>query len=614
MCGITGWVDFERDLSTEVRVLRAMNETLHARGPDETGEWVDREVALGHKRLSVLDPEHGNQPMIAGTDAVVTFGGEIYNHRELRAELAGKGHRFETSTDTEVLLRSYLEWGADCVTRFNGMFAFAIWDRRTHELVLARDPIGVKPLFYFPTPTGVLFASEPKALLTHRMVEPVVGMDGLRELLAHGRKPGAPIFRGMPEVKPGHTVVVSRQGLAERQYWSLTAQEHSTPLDTTIAEIRELLDDIVRRQLIADVPTSVLLSGGIDSSALTGLAAAALREPIHTYSMSFHDYEEKFTPQKLRETPDPPFVADVVRFVGTNHTDFVATSQELADPVLRRAVLLSQDIPTHHGDMDTSLYTCFRSLRERGKLVTLSGEGADEVFGGYFWSYDEKLTRAGTFPWVAFERGKAATGGLGLGLLDEGVRKELDLYGYADQHYRDALQEVPVLDGERDAARRARQVNYLVLTRWLPTLLDREDRLSMANGVELRVPYCDHRLAQYLFDAPPEMKRGPDGQEKYLLRRAVADLLPESVLTRKKSAYPTTQDPDYGRIVRAHFRDLVADPLAPVTPLLDLVASKELLRGESPDEQAAAWVDRARMEMVLQLDSWLREYQVRLED
>ncbi|WP_338399806.1 asparagine synthase (glutamine-hydrolyzing) [Streptomyces caatingaensis] len=474
----------------------------------------------------------------------------------------------------------------------------------------------MKPLFYHRTPDGLLFGSEPKAVLSHPWVKAVVDADGLRELLSHARNPGAAIFRGIPEVPPGHTLTVDRSGLRMEQYWSLTANPHHEDLSATTTAVRDLLEDIVARQLIADVPTSVLLSGGIDSSALAALAASTLARqdtgPVHTYSMTFRDYTETFRPQQLRGTPDPPFVAQVARHLGTAHTDIVTEPGQLTDPLIRTRTMQAQDIPTHHGDMDSSLYLCFRHLREQSRVVTLSGEGADEVFGGYFWAHDPELTAAGTFPWVAFERRKAVSGGLGLRLFDPGLRKELDLQQYADQHYRDAVAEAPVLEGESEERRRARQVGHLVLTRWLPTLLDREDRLSMASGVELRVPFCDHRLAQYLLDVPPELKR-IGGQEKSLLRSAVADLLPEPVVNRPKSAYPATQDPAYGNAVREKFLQLTRDPDARVTPLLDAQATESVLAGDGTGpEQAGAWVERAGFEMALQFDSWLREYDVRL--
>lgn len=281
MCGITGWVAYDRDLTLERPVLDAMTATQVCRGPDAGGLHLERHAALGHRRLAVIDVEGGVQPMTVEHDgrtlAALTYSGEVYNHRELRAELEAAGHRFRTRSDTEVVLHAYLEWGEHLAERLNGMFAFAVWDARSEELLLVRDRMGVKPLHYHPTPDGVVFGSEPKALLAHPDVPAVVDLDGLRELLALARTPGLTPYRGIAEVRPGHVVRVRRTGVTVRRYWALEAREHTQDLATTVATVRALLDDIVHRQLDADVPLCSLLSGGLDSSAVTALAAKALR-------------------------------------------------------------------------------------------------------------------------------------------------------------------------------------------------------------------------------------------------------------------------------------------------------------------------------------------------
>src|SRR5882757_952251 len=280
MCGITGWVDFERDLTAERDTLEVMIRTMACRGPDASGLWVAPHAALGHRRLAVIDIAGGRQPMTAdeGGEAVaaLTYSGEAYNYRELRAELAAAGQRFSTESDTEVVLRSYLAWGDAFVERLNGMFAFAIWDTRREELLLVRDRMGVKPLFYAPTPHGVLFGSEPKAILAHPAFEAAVDLDGFRELLALAKTPERSFYSGMAEVRPGQVVTVSRGGLRRRRYWQLEARPHTDDLPTTVATVRELLLDIVDRQLISDVPLCTLLSGGLDSSTVTALAADAM--------------------------------------------------------------------------------------------------------------------------------------------------------------------------------------------------------------------------------------------------------------------------------------------------------------------------------------------------
>ncbi len=620
MSGIAGWVDFDRDLAGEAATVRAMSATLAHRGPDGAGEWMDGHAALAHRRLALLDVENGRQPVTAGADgadAVLTLDGAITNHVELARELTARGHRFAGRTDAEVALYAYLEWGADFLTRLEGLFALAVWDVRRQELLLARDRLGVKPLCYYRTDSGVVFGSEPKALLAHPQVRPVVDADGLRELFAHSRKPGTAVFRGVREVLPGHRLVVRGSGSAEQRYWQLTARPHTDSLETTVETVRGLLADAVAKHLRADVPVGAMLSGGIDSSALSALAQQALRQsgagPLRTFSVNFTGYTENFEPHPtMRATPDAPYAELAARHIGTAHTEVLLDTAELTEREVHAAVLRSQDAPSPLGDMDVSLLLFFGSLRRAGITAVLSGETADEVFNGYFWAYDPAHSNSRTFPWVSFERGHdAAAGGLGCSLVDLGLRKELAFMEYADQHYRDALTEVPHVSGESQQERRAREVTYLALTRWAPTHLDRADRMSMAHGVQLRPPFCDRALVEYVYNVPADLKR-VNGQEKSLLRAAVADLLPEPVLTRRKSAYPTTQEAAYGESVRARFAELVADSRAAVAPLLDADATTTALSAHGAPQGAFAWVERASMEMMLQLDTWLTEYQVEL--
>ncbi|WP_460071172.1 asparagine synthase (glutamine-hydrolyzing) [Streptomyces sp. YKOK-I1] len=622
MSGLVGWVDFERDLVPEAPTVRAMADTLSHRGPDGSGEWIEGHAALAHRRLALLDPEHGQQPAVGAADggrpaAVAVLDGAVTNSAELRRELVGRGHRFTGHGDAEVVVRAFLEWGADFPARLEGLFALAVWDVRRQELLLVRDRLGVKPLAYVLTPSGVLFGSEPKALLAHPAVRPVVDADGLRELFAHSRKPGTGVFRGMREVLPGHAMTVRRAGTGLRRYWSLPARPHEDTPETTVATVRRLLAEAVASHLRADVPVGAMLSGGIDSSALTALAARAVsasgRGRLRSFSVNFTGYAENFEPHPtMRATPDAPYAALASRHIGTEHTEILLDTAALADPRAHAAALRSQDAPSPLGDMDVSLLLFFQALRSAGATAVLSGETADEVFNGYFWSYDPRHSNSTTFPWVSFERGHdAAAGGLGCSLVDRGLRLELDFMEYADQHYRDALAEVPQVAGEGPAERRAREITYLALTRWAPTHLDRADRMSMAHGVQLRPPFCDRALVEYVYNVPAELKR-VNGQEKSLLRAAVADLLPEQVLKRPKSAYPTVQEAAYGEFVRRRFAELAKDGTAAVAPLLDTEATSAALDTAGAPSGAFAWVERASMEMVLQLDTWLTEYGVEL--
>ncbi|MFD5767460.1 asparagine synthase (glutamine-hydrolyzing) [Streptomyces sp. NPDC127049] len=615
MCGIAGWIDFGRDLTQERAVVDAMTQTMACRGPDAEGVWIDRHAAIGHRRLSVIDLEGGRQPMTAERDgrvlAVLTFSGEIYNYRELRAELITRGHSFRTESDTEVVLEGYLEWGEGVVDRLNGMFAFGVWDARTQELLLVRDRMGVKPLYYFPTADGVLFGSEPKVILANPEIPRRVNENGLRELLDMVKTPEHAIFTGMYEIRPGHTVRVRRQGLVKRRYWALEAREHTDSLETTIDTVRGLLDDIVSRQLISDVPLCSLLSGGLDSSAVTALAARALAArgagPVRSFSVDFVGAEENFVPDPLRATPDAPFVRDLAQHVAAEHKEILLNSDDLSDPGVRAAVLAATDLPPMwYGDLWPSLYLLFKAVRERS-TVALSGESADELFGGYSWFHDPEVLTAETFPWLTTTPGPFYDG---TPLFDGGLLGRLDIPGYRRASYGDAIAEVPVLRGETGLEKRMREIGYLNLTRFLNTLLDRKDRMSMAVGLEVRVPFCDHRLVEYVFNTPWAMKTF-DGREKSLLRAATRDVLPESIVKRVKAPYPSTQDSGYEKKLRDRLAEILGNGDAPVLPLLD----KDRVRGrlDGSISTASTQITRIDLEVPLWLNAWLESYDVTVD-
>ncbi|WP_225079920.1 asparagine synthase (glutamine-hydrolyzing) [Streptomyces sp. CoT10] len=603
MCGISGWVSYQRDLRPERPTVEAMNATMACRGPDAQGLWLDTYAALGHRRLAIIDLPGGVQPMSEHTpdgDVVLVYSGEAYNYTELRDELRRRGHSFHTDSDTEVVLRGYLEWGADLPEHLNGMFAFAVWDGRTDQLLLIRDRMGIKPLYYFATDDGVLFGSEPKAILANPLAPRTVGLDGLRELFSMAKTPGHAIWAGMREVEPGTVVTVERAGLRTRPYWQLSAAEHTDTRQDTIARVRELLEDTVRRQLVSDVPRCVLLSGGLDSSAITALAAEQLRgkETVRSFAVDFVGQSENFIPDDLRATPDTPYVHDVVRHVGTDHQDIVLDPENLADPNVRAAAVRARDLPLGLGDLDQSLLLLFRAIRKHS-TVALSGESADEVFGGYAWFHDPAARDAGTFPWLAaLERQHGRGGG---SLLDPELRERLDLPGYLAQRYQEALAQVPRLDSEKDPLeRRMREVCYLHLTRFVRMLLDRKDRLSMATGLEVRVPFCDHRLVEYVFNTPWSMKTF-DGREKSLLRAATSELLPRSVAERVKSPYPSTQDPAYVTELQIQVRDLLSSGSSPALDLIDRTRLQQITTTKPVDVTTS---ERNGLERTLDLAVW----------
>ncbi|MCX4767700.1 asparagine synthase (glutamine-hydrolyzing) [Streptomyces sp. NBC_01275] len=601
MCGLVGYAGFAGGAprGTADTSLKAMTETLACRGPDASAVWAEQAAGLGHTRLAVVDLIGGRQPLLLERDGstvlAVAFTGEVYNHARLRTELAALGHRFSTRGDSEVVLRAVDAWGEQAPSRLEGMFAYVAWEPGPRRLTLVRDRFGIKPLCYAHLDDAVVFASEPKAVLAHPAVTARLDLDGLRELLlsAHPmiKTPGRSAFAGLREVAPGTVVTMTPQGVRARRYWSLDPAEHGDDLPATVARVRRLLEESVTGQLTADVPVSVLLSGGLDSSAIAALARPAAGT-LRTLSV---DLGERASGQDaMRRDPDGPYADLMAAHLGSAHRRVRLDADALADPARRAHVGRLRDGLTL-GDFDTSLLELYRAVREHFP-VTLAGDGADELFGGYRW-FTPEAAAAESFPWDhVLERADLTR------LLDPTLAAALDLPAHRAALHRAACAEIEHLPGTAPAEAALRRDSHLNLTRFLPCLLDRADRLGMGVGLEVRVPFLDHRLVEYVFNIPWAMKTF-DGREKSLLRAAVADLLPASVLARRKSPYPMVRDPAYRAALTAQVARLLDDG-SPAVDLLDTAAVRRLLLEPTGGRR----FPREGLELVLDLDQWLRTH------
>ncbi|WP_134615529.1 asparagine synthase (glutamine-hydrolyzing), partial [Pseudomonas aeruginosa] len=385
MCGITGWTDWSRDLGEQRSILERMTRTLAPRGPDAEGLWLSRHALLGHRRLAIIDLENGAQPMLAeaGGRVALTYSGEVYNFRELRAELETLGQVFRTRSDTEVVLRAYLQWGEASFARLRGIYGFALWDEREQSLWLVRDRFGVKPLYYYPTAGGVLFASEPKAIFANPEANPVLDASGIAELFAltTAPTPGHGLYKGLRQVRPGQALRFDRNGVRELVYWALRAERHEEGAEDSAERAGQLLREAVAEQLVADVPLGSLLSGGLDSSAISAFAVAALdgdARRLPTFSVDFPGEGRGFVPTPWQSSLDEPYAQLAANFLGTPHRTVLVAPEEVLEQ--DEAVLQARDLPGW-GELDASLYLLFRQVREH-TTVALSGESADEVFGG----------------------------------------------------------------------------------------------------------------------------------------------------------------------------------------------------------------------------------------
>ncbi|HUW64614.1 MAG TPA: asparagine synthase (glutamine-hydrolyzing) [Spirochaetia bacterium] len=613
MCGIAGIVDWEADLSCSQPVLEAMGKALAPRGPDAAGFWLSAHAAMAHRRLIVIDPEGGAQPMVRRQGlrtCVLGYNGELYNTAELRSELEAFGYRFTSRSDTEVLLVSYMHWGLGCVHHLNGIFAFAVWDDYNQSLFLARDRLGVKPLFYAQRGRSMVYASELKALLACPAVEPVLDAEGLAEIFVMGpsRTPGHGIFRGVAELRPGCCLTYDRRGLTLRRYWSLESHAHPDDTAATAARIRELLEDTVDRQLVSDVPVCVLLSGGLDSGAVTAFATAAYQKAgmgsLRTFSVDFAGNELYFKADDYQTNRDDPWVDKVSQLFATDHRKVLLDTPELVEGL--PASLIARDQPGM-GDVDTSLLLFCREIKKEA-TVAVSGEAADEIFGGYPWFHLPQDLAAKGFPWIRKVKER-------LQLLSPDLADHIRAEEYLADRYRDALAEVPRLPGEEAGEARMRDLLYLNITRFLATLLDRKDRMSMAVGLEVRVPFCDHRLVEYVWNIPWAMKT-TGGMPKGILRRALEGVLPKEIVTRRKSPYPSTHNPSYLAACRSWFLQLLDDPASPLNGLLNPAEARQLA-SENTLFAGQPWFSQLMglpqlFSYYVQLDFWLRRYRIRI--
>ncbi|MDB1933667.1 MULTISPECIES: asparagine synthase (glutamine-hydrolyzing) [Clostridium] len=611
MCGITGFVNFKENIKENIGTLKAMTDTLIHRGPNAEGTYISNNIMFGHRRLIVVDPEGGKQPMkkvVNGKEYVLVYNGELYNTEDLRKELINDGYIFEGYSDTEVLLTSYIRWGLDCIKKFNGIFAFAIYDENEKRVVLARDVMGVKPLFYTMKNGTFIFGSEIKALFKHPYVEPVVDKDGLTELFALGPAviPGTTVYKNIEEVKPAQYIIVNEDGIKKDVYWELKAEEFNESEEEAVEHVRSLLIDSIDRQLVGDVPLCTFLSGGLDSSAISAIAAKEYKKrnkTLTTYSIDYEDNEKYFKSSLFQPTSDQHFAEVMAEYIGSDHRTVVLNHRDLVN-ALDDAVF-GRDLPGM-ADVDSSLYLFCKEVK-KDFVIALSGECADELFGGYPWFTNEEMINSNTFPWSRFIGERKA-------ILSPDL-KNLKIEEVAQTAYNDTLKEVPHLSGESKLEHRMRELFYLNLRWFMVNLLNRKDRMSMANSLEVRVPFADYRLVEYAFNIPSNIKL-LEGREKGLLRKSLEGILPESIIYRKKSPYPKTHNPIYTEMVCNKMTKILNDKSSPILDIIDKTRVKEIVDTQGSSYKTP-WYGQLMtgpqmIAYLIQVNNWLKSYNVKL--
>ncbi len=616
MCGIAGFFDFKQDLLESFpkydSILKEMALRQKHRGPDENGQYLSNHFGLSHARLSIIDLKNGKQPMtkqIGEKRFGLIYNGELYNTKELRENLISKGWILETTSDTEVILIGTIEYGPEFVKQLNGIFAYCFIDETRKTGYLFRDRSGVKPLFYTKHDDTLVFASEQKALFCYPGITPRVDLNGLNEIFSIGpaKTYGTGVFKGIDELKPGYYLSFTPSSLTLKKYWELEARPHEDDYNETVEKTAYLVYDSIKRQMVSDVPICTFLSGGLDSSLVSAVCAKELKKhnkQLNTFSFDFAGNKKYFKSNDFQPSQDRPYAEEMAHYLKSNHIflecDNICQADLLYDSVCAR------DLPAM-ADVDSSMLHFCKEVKMYNK-VALTGECADEIFGGYPWFHKSECFHANTFPWTMDLSARKK-------VLSDDFLSILHMDDYVKMQYERSVSETPTLEGENATEKRRREISYLNLKWFMQTLLDRMDRTSMNAGLEARVPFADHRIIEYLFNVPWEMKCR-DGIVKSLLRESGAGLLPDHILWRKKSPYPKTYDPHYESLLASRLIEVIETPSS---PLLQFVDKKKLYTFIStPSDYATPWYGQLMagpqmLAYLLMINFWLTHYHITVE-
>lgn len=603
MCGIAGMLSKDIDLRERRTLIKNISDSLKMRGPDGYGDFTKPYVSLIHRRLAVIDPERGAQPMTFGKYTIV-YNGEIYNTEEIRNELTAAGYSFDTHCDTEIILKAYHLWKEESCKKLNGIFAYAVWDDEAKELFLCRDRIGVKPL-YFTQKDGIFaFASRIKSLLLIPEVSSDVDENGLNEIFMLGpaKTIGTAVFKDIKELPPATYLKFSGGKYEIKEYWQLKAAEHTENENETIEHTHFLVTDAIRRQLISDVPLCTFLSGGLDSSIISRVASDDYRrkgKTLDTYSVDYTDNDKYFKKSLFQPNKDSDYIDRISGYLSTDHKNIILDNKDVAHALIESTY--ARNLPGFT-DVDSSLLLFCREVKKE-QTVALSGECADEIFGGYPWYHNKDILFEETFPWSRSTDVRQSI--LKDGLLKNGAE-------YAHARYLETVAKTSYLDTDNKTERRMREMFRLNLDWFMQTLLVRKDVMSMESSLEVRVPFCDYRIVEYAYNMPWSIK-SLDGREKGVLRKAFENELPYEITWRKKSPYPKTHNPIYFNEVCKMVKEVLKDKTSPLYDMLNRNKIKELT--EDPDALSEPWYGQLMrgpqvLAYIVQIYYWIKDNNV----
>ena len=612
MCGIVGFTNNNDNINNPQELLINMTQKLKKRGESAKGYYIKNNVYLGHRRLSIIDINGGTQPMSGkdeyGNNYTIIYNGEIYNTDELKNLLKVYDITLNTTSDTEIILKGYIKFKERILNYLTGIFAFAIYDESLNEIFLARDQIGVKPLFYTLENDELIFSSEIKGILENKKVKRVLDINGVQKLFGIGpaRMKGETVFSNIHEIKPGHYAKYKNNKFNQEKYYELSSYTHTDDVETTKNKIKFLLERSIKSQLISDVNIGCFLSGGVDSSIITAVASKNIgKETLKTFSVDYIDNDKNFVKSDFIPTRDNEYIEIMKEKFSLNHK-YITLDNKLLYKSLYEA-MLGRDVPSM-ADIDSSLLLFCREVK-KNVTVSLSGEFSDEIFCGYPWFFREDSLTSNTFPW-------ANSLDLREELLNINIKDKVKLKEYVSNMYKEAISEVPLEETIDNKDITMKILSYLTMYYFGANLLDRSDRMSMLSSLEVRVPFADHNLVEYVYNIPWDIKN-INNMEKGILREAFKDLIPEEVLYRKKSPYPKTFSPIYTKLVIDEVNRILNDKNCKIKEIINIEYVKNIISNDNTNFKVPWFGQLMRRPQLLayliQLEMWINEYDIEIK-
>lgn len=606
MSDFVGIVNFNKFITNDENIIEVMNQKLKNIENKEL-YFKDDFIKLG----GVIEEGKENELNTIVHDGIIytiIFNGNIYNKNEIKNELISKGFNFEQNSEAEILLKSFICYGTNIFKKINGAFCFAIWNNKTEEIILTRDHFGIKPLYYTYQNDSLIFSTQIKSIIEHPDIEVKIDRIGINEMMGVGpaHTPGVTLLKNIKELKPANFLIFNKYGIYVEEYWKLESKEHTDNFDNTCKKIRFLLEDSIKKQLEVDCQVSTMLSGGLDSSIITAYASKYYKKSgkiLETYSVDYLGNDKNFVKSDFQPNSDNYYIDIMKNEFNTKHNKIVIDTPELLDSL--EEAMVARDCPGM-ADVDSSLLLFCKNIKNK---ITVSGECADEIFAGYPWFFREEALESNTFPWsIAIKERQ--------NLLNNEINKKINLKEYIDYRYNESLANVKILPTDDEDTAKKRKISYLTINWFMQTLLDRASKMAKNSGLEIRVPFCDYRIVEYMWNVPWKIK-ALEGREKGLLRYIVRDLLPEKIVERKKSPYPKTHNPSYLKVVKNKLLKIINDKNALINNLLNKEYIIDIINSDGKSF-TRPWFGQLMtgpqlMAYLIQINMWLEKYNVKIE-